>query len=168
MGTRNLTKVVDANGVTKVAQYGQWDGYPAGQGAQALYHAHNAKMIEAGLARVRWAEQDELDAIYASLPDMNYLGTADSDKFSLMYPNLTRNTCADILGVVAYSVGEVILVDNSDFEQDELFCEGVYEINFQTKEFISTYGGVTVKFNLDSLPTREIYLESFEKALTNA
>ena len=49
MGTRNLTKVIDSNGVTKVAQYGQWDGYPSGQGLNALYHATAHKQIEAGL-----------------------------------------------------------------------------------------------------------------------
>lgn len=168
MGTRNLTKVIDKDGVIKVAQYGQWDGYPSGQGVTALYHAHNAKMIEAGLARVRWAEQSELDAIYASLPDMGYLGTADSDAFNLLYPNLTRNTCADILGVVAYSVGEVILVDESEFENDGLFCEGVYTIDFQTNKFVSYYGGKVVEFDLNALPSKEEYLEAFEQALTNA
>ena len=35
MGTRNLTMVI-SNGKTKVAQYGQWDGYPDGQGMTAL------------------------------------------------------------------------------------------------------------------------------------
>ena len=54
MGTRNLTKVIDKNGVIKVAQYGQWDGYPAGQGVTALYHAHNAKGIENGFQRFRF------------------------------------------------------------------------------------------------------------------
>src|SRR3546814_20563425 len=34
MGTRNLTCVV-VDGAYKVAQYGQWDGYPSGQGATA-------------------------------------------------------------------------------------------------------------------------------------
>jgi hypothetical protein len=161
MGTRNLTKVIDANGVVKVAQYGQWDGYPSGQGMNALYHAHNHKQIEKGLARVRWAEQEELDKIYSSLPEMNRYGTDDSDAFGLLYPNLTRDTCADILGVVAWSVGEVILVDESAFEKDDLFCEGVYTIDFQQRKFISWYGGQTVEFSLDALPTREEYLTAF-------
>ena len=35
MGTRNLTAVY-LDGQYKVAQYGQWDGYPEGQGITAL------------------------------------------------------------------------------------------------------------------------------------
>ena len=35
MGTRSLTAVV-LNGKYKVAQYAQYDGYPSGQGAEAL------------------------------------------------------------------------------------------------------------------------------------
>lgn len=168
MGTRNLTKVVDVDGTIKVAQYGQWDGYPSGQGLNALYHAHFKEEIKKGISRCRFASQDELEQIYAQYPDMNYFGTEDMEKFNTMYPNLTRNTCANILGVVAWSVGEVLLVDESEFEKDELFCEGVYEINFQTNEFISIYGGEIVKFSLDELPTPQIYLETFEKALTRA
>jgi hypothetical protein len=162
MGTRNLTKVIDKDGVVKVAQYGQWDGYPSGQGLNALYHASGSlKQIEAGLSRCRWAEQSELDAIYASLPELNLFGSSDMDAFNVMYPNLTRNTCADILGVVAWSVGEVLLVDESDFETDDLFCEGVYTIDLQKGKFISTFGK-TVEFDLDKLPSPEDYLKAWE------
>ncbi len=35
MGTRNLTCVY-LDGKCKVAQYGQWDGYPEGQGVTCL------------------------------------------------------------------------------------------------------------------------------------
>jgi hypothetical protein len=35
MGTRNLTMVI-SKGEYKIAQYGQWDGYPSGQGSVVL------------------------------------------------------------------------------------------------------------------------------------
>jgi hypothetical protein len=92
---------------------------------------------------------------------MNRFGTDDSKAFGLLYPNLTRDTCADILGVVAWSIGEVILVDESDFENDGLFCEGVYTIDFQKRKFISTFGK-TVEFDLDNLPSVQEYLGAWE------
>jgi hypothetical protein len=162
MGTRNLTKVIDKNGVTKVAQYGQWDGYPAGQGVTALYHAKGSQVqIEAGLARCRFVTPEELQPIYAQFPEAGFWGTEDANRFKLLYPNLVRDTCADILGVVAYSVGEVLLVDESDFEEDTLMCEGIYTINFQTNKFISWYHGTEIEFSLDNLPEPQEYLDAW-------
>ena len=158
MGTRNLTKVIDRNGEIKVAQYGQWDGYPSGQGVNALLHAYNHKQIEKGLDKVRWATQEQLDAINNDLSNW----TTDFN-FSEMYPTLSRDTCADILGYVAWSLGEVLLVDNSEFENDDLFCEGVYTIDFQQGKFISNYGGKVIEFDLKTLPTPEEYLNAWKE-----
>jgi hypothetical protein len=163
MGTRNLTKVIDREGVVRVAQYGQFDGYPSGQGVNALLHSYNYRQIEKGLAKVRWATEEEVEEIINKFPQANYFGTDDQKTFDLYYPNLIRETCADILGVVAWSVGEVILVDNSDFEKDELFCEGVYIVDFQKGKFISWYGGKTVEFDLDNLPYQNDYLEAWKE-----
>jgi hypothetical protein len=163
MGTRNLTKVIDKDGIVRVAQYGQFDGYPSGQGVNALVHAYNYRQIEKGLAKVRWATEEEVEEIINAFPQANYFGTDDQKAFDLYYPNLIRETCADILGVVAWSVGEVILVDNSDFEQDELFCEGVYTVDFQKGKFISWYGGKTVEFDLDNLPYQFDYLNAWKE-----
>lgn len=44
MGTRNLTCVV-VDGEMKVAQYGQWDGYPEGQGATCCEFIQETDMI---------------------------------------------------------------------------------------------------------------------------
>jgi hypothetical protein len=153
MGTRNLTKVINKDGVTVVAQYGQWDGYPSGQGLTALYHAHNAKMIEDNLYRVRFLTDVECDEINASVDP--------SVDFVKQYPTLSRDVCADILGYVAYATDTVGLVDSNEFENDELFCEGIYTLDFQKRKFISTFGK-TVEFDLDNLPSKQEYLGAWE------
>jgi len=154
MGTRNLTKVIDGNGEVKVAQYGQWDGYPSGQGLSALYHARNAHAISASLPYVRFVSEDEANALMAGYDFAN-------GNFSRDFPSLSRDTGADILGVIVYSAGEVPLIDNREFENDDLFCEGVYTIDFQTNSFISKFGDNHVLFPLDNLPTNDEYLEAF-------
>ena len=158
MGTRNLTKVIDKDGVIKVAQYGQWDGYPSGQGLRTLYHAHNHALIESKLKLCHFLDQDGIDHINK--------GMNENTDLSFEYPNLSRDTGADILGYVAYALpydGEIQLVDNSDFEQDELFCEGVYTLDFQKRKFISWYGGKTVEFDLDNLPDNQTYIDGWRK-----
>ena len=37
MGTRHMIGVVK-DGIPRIAQYGQWDGYPSGQGVTANYY----------------------------------------------------------------------------------------------------------------------------------
>jgi hypothetical protein len=165
MGTRNLTRVIDNNGEVRVAQYGQWDGYPSGQGINALLHSYFYQEIERGLEKVRWATDAEVEEIYANFPKSGLFGTEDSHKFGLFYPNLTRDTCANILGVIAWSVGEVVLVNNSDFENDTLMCEGIYTIDLQKQKFISWYDGHTVEFDLKELPTQKAYLEAWAKVM---
>ena len=156
MGTRNLTVVRGSTGITKIAQYGQWDGYPSGQGVNALVHAYNHKAIEKGLERVRFATEEEIDVLNSTID-------FSASNFSTLYPNISRDTCADILGVVAWSVGEVLLVDNSEFENDDLFCEGVYTIDFQQGKFISKYGDKVVEFDLDNLPYQFDYLNAWKE-----
>jgi len=53
MGTRNLTCVV-SGGKYIIAQYGQWDGYPSGQGVTALEFLRkkgNQALLKAALNR---------------------------------------------------------------------------------------------------------------------
>lgn len=164
MGTRHLIKVIDNKGELKVAQYGQWDGYPKGKGLRTLLYAdYHLDKIEKGLKRVRWAEDNELDVIESQFPEANYFGTEDSDNFELLYPNLVRDTSADILMVIAYSIGEVILVNNIEFEEDELFCEGVYTLNYQTRTYTTKYHGVELIVMLDKLPDYEEYIKLWEE-----
>ena len=45
MGTRNLTMVIQ-NQETKIAQYGQWDGFPDGQGITILTFLQDKSNVE--------------------------------------------------------------------------------------------------------------------------
>ena len=173
MGTRNLTKVIDKNGTLVVAQYGQWDGYPSGQGVNMLSFISEHGMldkIEKSLSKCRFIEQAEIDQMWFRYQEVTKFAPAreDYNGFHTIYPSLSRDTCTDILKVIVYSNEDVILADESDFEKDELMCEGIYTLNYQTKEFISTYHGKTVKFAFDSLPTAEDYVKSFDEVLTPA
>jgi hypothetical protein len=154
MGTRNLTKVINKAGQVVVAQYGQWDGYPSGQGVTALYHAHNAKGIESNLSKCYFASQEELDNI-------NSIIGASGKPIVETYPTLSRDTCADILGYVAFATQNIPLVNDSDFEEDTLMCEGVYTIDFQRMKFVSKFGK-TIEFDLEDLPSKEEYLGAWE------
>jgi hypothetical protein len=166
MGTRNLTKVIDKDNVVRVAQYGQWDGYPSYTGTRILEFIteHNIlNKIEINLNKFKFISNEEIDELYSKY------GADGYEAFASVYPQFVRDTGCDILRVVAYSSGlSIPLKDDSDFEQDDLFCEGVYTINYYSRTFTSTYNGVTVSVEFDKLPTAEEYMKSFETLLTNA
>jgi hypothetical protein len=162
MGTRNLTKVIDKDNIVRVAQYGQWDGYPEYSGTNILSFISEYKMldrIEKSLSKVEFVSDEYVQQVYSSWAGQD---------FSTDYPSLTRDTGCEILKVLVYSNGPIPMTDNSDFENDDLFCEGVYTLNYYSRTFTSTYNGVTVSVEFDNLPTAENYLESFQKLLTNA
>jgi hypothetical protein len=167
MGTRGITQVIDSTGKTVVAQYGQWDHYPDGQGLNILsfISGYNVvEQLEKALFKCYFATESELEEMYKPYVTPDGMMTMDnSDKFSVMYPSLTRNTGSDILKVVTYSTGRVPLSNQIDFIEDDLMCEGIYTIDFQTRLFVSQYGGRRVVFALDKLPTPELYLNEFSK-----
>jgi hypothetical protein len=172
MGTRNLTKVIDKNGEVVVAQYGQWDGYPTGQGVSMLSFISEYGMLDKiskALAKCRWIEQAEIDQMWFRFQEVTKFAEAREDYqgFHIIYPSLSRDTGSDILKVIVYSNEDVMLSDESSFENDGLMCEGIYTLNYQTREFTSWFNGDTVTVSIDKLPTVEEYLASWQ-VLTNA
>lgn len=177
MGTRNLTKVV-MNGDVVVAQYGQWDGYPAGQGITAfnfLKEKENRWALEMGLQRVYYPTLDELNEMVKPFEDGTFPGgmTFDSAKaFSEKYPSLTRDTCAEILSVIAESKEAVPISLDTDFENDALFCEAIYEVDLDYGLFVSYWGRnsesgewdskVVLSFDSLALMDNEQYLKLFQ------
>lgn len=190
MGTRNLTAVF-MDGEYKVAQYGQWDGYPEGQGTVCLNFLRDemdeAKFREE-LNKVHFGSEAELDSIFvefgASMP-----GTISMDNYAKLkkaYPELHRDTAAIILKMI--QDGKVRLLKNDiDFAADGLFCEWAYVIDLDTRRFEvytgfhkepltekdrfyflkdkeeNGYSGVHMVFSwsIDDLPTDEVFIKTF-------
>lgn len=160
MGTRNLTVVKDKAGITRIAQYGQWDGYPQHSGLKTLDFLRDEILKENLLQRltlVQFITDEECDELYnASKSSTDW----ENKDFLNEYPGLHRDTGVDILLAVASATETLKTIDNSEFAKDELFCEGIYGVDFSTNKFISIYHGKKVDFDLDNLPTDEEYLEA--------
>lgn len=62
MGTRNLTMVIQDH-ETKIAQYGQWDGYPEGQGLTILSfleEKENMQKLKELLSKIRFENEQDI------------------------------------------------------------------------------------------------------------
>jgi hypothetical protein len=167
MGTRNLTIVKNLEGTTKIAQYGQWDGYPSYSGIQALAFLRdkvNRDNLMVELQLVEFVGDEEVDKLYKQFESTDW----ENKDFLNAYPGLHRDTGIGILAVVANATNTIKTVDNTEFANDGLFCEGIYEVDFSTNKFTTNYNDIVVQYDLDNLPTDEEYLASFEKDLTNA
>lgn len=163
MGTRNLTKVIDRNGVVRVAQYGQWDGYPSYSGVRILEFITPPNMlslIEKSLYKCRFVEQGELDAAYAIFNESELRN--EFEGFGVLFPSLSRNTGVDILKTIVYSNKDVMLWNDEDFQNDGLFCEGIYTLDFQKNEFTSWFNGDKIVHSFSKLPTESEYLAQWQ------
>lgn len=135
MGTRNLTMVM-LDGKYVVAQYGQWDGYPSGQGMLALLFLRNMnrELFENRCRATVFSSQERWDEI-ERLKD-------NEDGFLKMYPQVSRDTAARILEFIQNSPEglQIELVDNSEFAEDSLFCEWAYVIDLD-KNMLEVFVG---------------------------
>jgi len=146
MGTRHLTMVVHEN-KTKIAQYGQWDGYPSGQGVTVLTFLRKCKLdvFKKKLQNVRFINDEDQEKINAFMKSIGskdgWMNQEQANKYHAAYPYLSRDIGADILNLVYNSNGdEIMLRDSSDFAGDSLFCEWAYVIDLD-KKVLEVYGG---------------------------
>ena len=103
MGTRHLTAVYQ-NGEYKVAQYGQWDGYPDGQGLICLEFlrdklAGNWSAFRDAVAKCRYISKEELGKLmkeYGEREDGS-ISIWDYDRFQKDYPALGRDMGSEVL-----------------------------------------------------------------------
>lgn len=135
MGTRHLIAVV-LDGEFKVAQYGQWDGYPGGQGIDILAFLRTANFdaFTTNLRALRWATEEDFDRINKDLElgDTGWMTMEQADRFSSAYPALSRDAGSKVLGLIADG-GVEFLKDSRTFALDSLFCEWGYVIDLDNK-----------------------------------
>jgi hypothetical protein len=176
MGTRGLTAVF-VDGAYRIAQYGQWDHYPSGQGVTALafLHGMDEPRFREALSRCRWLAESD--------------GSVNIDSSKGRY--LTRDHGAKILGLVQDSTDpEIVLKNSITFAGDSLFCEYAYVIDLDNRTFevfkgfnkgpvpegerftsapLDPEGDGKYKqvrllrsFSLDDLPAQEAFLEALK------
>lgn len=146
MGTRHLQTVINKEGEKKLNQYGQWDGYPDGQGKDILKFLRNADLLK---------YQNEINKLKE--PSLKKAKEIDADpNWAEKYPYLSRDCGSKIHKMIEQ--GKVKFVGLMNDEEANRWCRGFYTINFQTNEFITDYGGKVTTYKLDQLPTVEQYL----------
>jgi hypothetical protein len=154
-------------GTTKIAQYGQWDGYPSYSGIQALNFLrdeYNQQLLSAKLDVVEFVSDEEVDKLYKQFETTDW----ENKDFLNAYPGLHRDTGIKILEVVANASNTIKTVDNTEFANDSLFCEGIYEVDFSTNKFTSNFNDIVAMYDLDNLPTDEEYLSAMGVELETA
>lgn len=151
MGTRNLTMVI-LNQKTVVAQYGQWDGYPSGQGAtilKTLLKNGGFSMLKSALDKCRFVDEDERQEYFKSIgvgEVPQYLTDEQVKQYRARFPLFNRDIGGEILESIMDAsklIDEnpdeydpnILLQDETSFAADSLFCEWCYVIDFDKGTF---------------------------------
>jgi hypothetical protein len=139
MGTRNLT-IVKSNGKVKVAQYGQWDGYPTGQGQTIadLLSKFDLKKFKEKIDKLGVYTQKEKEQAYIDAgadPKDEWISGEISEIKNKNHPALCRDHGAGILELIYDDKVKKVELQE-DFEKDGLFCEYCYKIDLNKKTVI--------------------------------
>lgn len=139
MGTRNLT-AVRIDGEYKVAQYGQWDGYPEGQGMTALHFLRDKMELEqfkTALRKCSYIGEEEYNALWKSVgaDGSGWVTMEQSNAMKKAHPQFSRDTGADILEIIQNHPDGMKLQDQLPFAADGLFCEWAWVVDFDAGTF---------------------------------
>lgn len=146
MGTRHLQTVINSKGVTKISQYGQWDGYPSGQGIDILNYLRGA----------------DIERYQRNLEEINHITDKQIEQVEQFYNwqhtffYLSRDCGSRIHLMIEW--GAVPFVIMHDEKVKKWGCAGFYTIDFQKNTFTSGYNGIIKTYPLNELPTNEQYL----------
>jgi hypothetical protein len=176
MGTRGVTMVIQKERA-EVAQYGQWDHYPSGQGVTALNILREVIMkskesfedFKEKVSKLEVITQHSFDAKLEEVgidSKKQFITFEESDRFKEKYPYLHRDCGAEVLKHVADGSAKE-LKNDFDYAQTGFDCEWSYAVNLD-KETFEVYennympGNLKGSFDLNNLPTEEEFLNHFK------
>ena len=144
MGTRNLTCVVMDNSF-RIAQYGQYDGYPAGQGAIILeflkgFPGKKEEEFRKKLDLVRFYTEEEMHGFLVRHGMDGPVPTHVAESFYVNHPELYRSTGARILDLVYSAKKPVKLCNNILFAANSAWCEWAYVVDMDQR-CLDVYSG---------------------------
>lgn len=150
MGTRHLQSVITKEGELKIQLYGQWDGYPSGQGVEILNY-------------LRTGDLNKYQENLKNIPQINeaQIKEVEADEYwKKTYPYLSRDCGSDVHQMI--EDGIVKFTHLMDMKEAEEWCEGFYVIDFSKNIFSSKFHDSEKTYPIDSLPTKEQYLKDLE------
>jgi len=169
--------VIDQEGTKKVAQYGQWDGYPSGVGADVLKFLKDKQSFDkfkANLKKVRFLEQEGRDKEFVERYDANapsWTSQPDSrtDEQKRWFDTYcTRDLSAKVLTNIADSEdSEILLLDREETGKNNSSVEYCYliDLNKNTFEVYNHIDEDVLKvYSLDSLPDEDVFVADISKA----
>lgn len=182
MGTRNMTFVM-LGGKPRVAQYGQWDGYPSCSGVTVLEFLQNNDMADFAkkVVGLEYPSEEQIHQYWVEAgvdpDDKSGLVTMDvSEKFKAAHPSLQRDMGADILQHIADNEKTELYLDEDFFKENQGFfgVEWMYNVNLDKGVLecytswdmpavaddgdFSEYMPMVASYSLDALPTKDEFL----------
>lgn len=165
MGTRNLTIVSNSAGDIKVAQYGQWDGFPSVGGlnilrvisdadklAQLSKTIEKVQLTDAGSAVFKDYNSRVSREETTSEDDYYFTNFASRDVGTKILQNIVD---ADMNRLPEEFEGVLYLVDSFDFLED-VSCEWAYWLDLKEQNLtVYKYGEPIAQFSLNNLPSEK-------------
>lgn len=153
MGTRHLIMAI-VDGQTKLAQYGQWDGYPSGQGDRVCKFIDRLRSEPMAIPTFK----DKLrQCSFLTREEIKKINEENKGKGDVCdwedWSHLSRDQGAKILDLVMDSEHGLKLVDRTSFAADSLFCEYAYVLDMDNLA-LEFYTG----FNQDSTLAGERFM----------
>lgn len=139
---------------TKVAQYGQWDGYLQGAGAtvfDTLTHHGSVEQLRKAVKNVSWITDEEYKVVKESLginPEKDFITWDALKKFKANYPELGRDIGAGILQYIIDNPYGIKLENDESFASS-IDCEYAYVVDLD-RNVLEVYDRYILEEGLDN------------------